>query len=1686
MSDHRFPVPSKLALAIALALGGPAAQAAVDCSVTVATDDGTGGTAGTLSWAIMTANNGTTPNAPYPSGHPGGGCLGNLITLKTNVTLQAVMKRLIDSDVTLQSDATIRTISGGNLYRPLFVKSGTVTIKSLTLANGKAAGGRGALLGGGGGAGLGGALFVYSGAVTVDTVSFTANSAIGGAGSHGNGGKGGGGMFGNSATGGSGGGGHFGASVGVDGGYGGLGAYGGLGGTGGGAGGFGGGGGYGSGAGSIGGAGGFGAGGGGAGATGVGGVGGFGGGGGRGGPKSTKVTGGFGGGGGDYLSAGGYGGATGVSLGGGGGAGFGGAIFVKRGTLTLKTVTIANSTAAMGDVGTAAGVGKGGAIFVCTADLDTDSTPKGANGGCSGSIDETASFGVTFSGGVAAQGQPDLFWTGAGGEAHSTAGIVDVPTKTNQTIAFGAPPIILVGATGTVSATGGGSGNPVTFASKTAGVCTTAGTNGSTVTGLTAGTCTVTANQAGNAAYNPAIPVSQSLTVAKNDQTITFGSAPVILFGGTGTVSATGGASGNPVTFTSQTTGVCTTGGTNGRTVTAATAGTCAIAANQAGNANYNPAVQATQTFSIGPANQTITFGTAPATLTVGGTGTVSATGGASGNLVTFTSQTTGVCTTGGTNGATVTGVAIGTCTIAADQAGNANYNPAAPVTQTFSVTTRTQTIAFGPAPSLVVDGTGTVSATGGPSGNPVTFSSQTTGVCTTGGTNGSTVTAWAADTCTITANQAGNANYDPAPPLTQTFSIGQGSQTITFGTAPAMTVGASHYVGATGGRSGNPVTFTSQTTGVCTTGGTNGSLVTAVAAGTCSIAANQAGNSNYSPAAQVSQSFSVGKGTQTIAFGDAPVIAVGATGPVSATGGASGNPVTFTSLTPGVCTTGGTNGSLVTRVTTGTCTIAADQVGNADYNAAGQVSLSIYYASQTIVFGAAPTIVVGHTGTVSATGGASGNPVTFASQTPGVCTTSGSDGAIVTGVAAGTCTIAANQADKPGYAPAPQVLQSFAIGKATQTVTFGAASGVQVGATISLSATGGASGNPVTFTSQTTDICTTGGPNGSTITGVAPGTCTIAADQVGAVNYDAAQATQSLDVWVPVNCAVTVGTDDGTGGTSGTLSWAIKTANSTTITTAGHAGGGCIGNLITLATDITLAGAMVHQIDSSLTLQSDATTRTIGGGGLTRPLFVKSGLVTIRNLNLNNGLAQGGDSAGGGGGAGLGGALYVGNGTVVVENVGFSGNVARGGSGSASGSAAGGGASGGSYTSGSYSPRWWEGGSGHWIYVLGLPWMYVIDVPATYHPGICTPGHGGDGGFGSGGGNGSGSWGGVCAGGFGGRGGFGGGGGSGFDGGGSGGSSGYGGYGGGGGGGNGAGGGGGAGFGGAIFVKRGTLTLKGVRFTANSAVPGTGAVAGTGQGGAIFICTPDMTDSGTNQAPTECGGNIDEAQSYGVTFTGGVAAAGQPDLFWTGAGGGAHSTAGIADAPIGAQTIVFDPAPNISVEGTGIVSAVGGASGNPVTFASQTLNVCTTGGIDGSTVTGVAAGTCTIAADQAGDANYNAAAQVTQTFSIGAGTQTIAFGAAPTVAVGGTGTLTATGGGSGNPVTFSSQTTGVCTANGSTVTGLTAGTCTIAADQAGNANYSAAAQASQSFTVDPFCLACLPSRGGWRAILSY
>lgn len=411
-----------------------------------------------------------------------------------------------------------------------------------------------------------------------------------------------------------------------------------------------------------------------------------------------------------------------------------------------------------------------------------------------------------------------------------------------QVIIFSAPSFKTFGDPAfTLSATGGGSGNPIIFSTTTTSICTI---SGSTVTLVSTGACIIAANQAGNSNYNAASEKVRTITIDPADQTINFTPPSNKTFSDEFfPISATGGGSNNPVTFSSTTESICTV---NDQLVTIVSAGLCNVAANQAGNDNYNPAPTVIKTITIDRANQTINFTQPSDKIFSDETFSLNAIGGASNTPVIFSTTTAAVCTVSGN---TVTLVSTGTCSIAANQSGNSNYNAAPEQIRIINIEQAIQTINFSPALSLEKvfgDADFTLDATGGDSGNPIIFSSTTESVCTV---SNNKVIIVSAGLCSIVANQAGNGNYIEST-ATQLITISKANQIISIIPPSDKIFGdADFLIAASGGDSNNPITFSSTTEAVCTV---SDRKVTIVSPGECRISANQTGSDNFNTASEV------------------------------------------------------------------------------------------------------------------------------------------------------------------------------------------------------------------------------------------------------------------------------------------------------------------------------------------------------------------------------------------------------------------------------------------------------------------------------------------------------------------------------------------------------------------------------------------------------------------------------------------------------------------------------------------------------------------------------------------------------------------------------------------------------------------------------------------------------------------
>ena len=420
--------------------------------------------------------------------------------------------------------------------------------------------------------------------------------------------------------------------------------------------------------------------------------------------------------------------------------------------------------------------------------------------------------------------------------------------------------------TATVTSSAGTPGGIVTFTSG----ATTIGTgtlNGSGVatlgtTTLPAGVDSITASYAATGNFAASSSASTSITITAASQTITFSPIASRVYGSAPfAVTATSSAGSNyPVTITVKSGPAVINGGI----VTLTGAGTVVLLGTQAGNATYGAAT-ATQSFQVTPApltvsanNATRVYGQANPVFS----GTV--TGAVGSDSFTETFSTTA---TAGSN--------AGSYPIVPAVTGpQSNYtltvvDGALTVTRASTVTSLSAPGTAGYGTSLTL--TATVTSAAGTPGGVVTFTNGST-ILGSGPLNASGVAllstaALPVGTDSVTASYAATGNFAASSSPSTSITVNTQSQTITFAPIASRAYGSAPFaVTATSSLgSGYPVTITVLSGPAVI----NGGMVTTTGVGAVVLQANQAGNSNNSPAT-ATQSFQVTPAPLTVSANNA------------------------------------------------------------------------------------------------------------------------------------------------------------------------------------------------------------------------------------------------------------------------------------------------------------------------------------------------------------------------------------------------------------------------------------------------------------------------------------------------------------------------------------------------------------------------------------------------------------------------------------------------------------------------------------------------------------------------------------------------------------------------------------------------------------------------------------------------
>jgi hypothetical protein len=438
-----------------------------------------------------------------------------------------------------------------------------------------------------------------------------------------------------------------------------------------------------------------------------------------------------------------------------------------------------------------------------------------------------------------------------------------------------------------------------------------------------------------------------------------------------------------------------------------------------------------------------------------------------------------------------------------------------------------------------------TVTGSGGtPTGN-VTIKNNTTTLCTGTVADGQcTYTFSAAGSASITANYAGDSNFSASassPATSLTISVADTTTSLGVISPATPKVGElvtfNYSVTSGGGTPTGNVTIKNNTTTLCTGTVADGKCTyTFSAAGSASITANYAGDSNFSASASnpaASLTIDPANSTTTLGIISPATPKVGElvtfNYSVTSSGGTPTGNVTIKNNTTTLCTGTVADGKCTyTFSAAGSASITANYAGDSNFSASASnpaASLTIDPANTTTTLGiispATPKVgeLVTFNYSVTSGGGTPTGNVTIKNNTTTLCTGTVADGKCTyTFSAAGSASITANYAGDGNFASsASNPAASLTINPATTTTSLSNISPAspKVGDLITFSYTVTASGatptGNVTIKDGTTPLCTASVATGScTFTFNAAGDHSITANYAGTTNFSASDTSAS------------------------------------------------------------------------------------------------------------------------------------------------------------------------------------------------------------------------------------------------------------------------------------------------------------------------------------------------------------------------------------------------------------------------------------------------------------------------------------------------------------------------------------------------------------------------------------------------
>jgi len=442
-----------------------------------------------------------------------------------------------------------------------------------------------------------------------------------------------------------------------------------------------------------------------------------------------------------------------------------------------------------------------------------------------------------------------------------------------------------------------------------------------------------------------------------------------------------------------------------------------------------------------------------------------------------------------------------------------------------------------------------------------------------------------------------------------QSITVVRGDQSALSVSSTSGTYGAALTLTTSGGSGTGAVTYV-VVDGTATGCAESGGQLTVTAAGTCTVTATKALDTNYN---------AVSSSATTVTFAKANQSSL----TVTSTSGTYGSALTLT-------TSGGTTNGSVTYLVTGTgcsitsgalsksaagdCSVTATMAGNGNYEPVSSSAITVTFAkaNQSSLTVTSTSGTYGSAVTLTTSGGTTNGSVTYVVTGTGCSITSGA----LSKSAAGDCSVTATMAGNGNYEPVSSSATTVTFALAAQSsLTVTSTSGTY-GSALTLTTSGGTTNGSVTYVVTGTGCSESGGLLSKT----AAGDCAVTATMAGNSNYNAVSSSATTVSFARVALTVTADAKSKQYGASNpTLTYAITSGSlvgaDSLSGSLGRASGEDVGtyaiNQGTLANanyDITYVAANLTISQRPITVTADAATKQYGASDPTFTYAITSG----------------------------------------------------------------------------------------------------------------------------------------------------------------------------------------------------------------------------------------------------------------------------------------------------------------------------------------------------------------------------------------------------------------------------------------------------------------------------------------------